>query len=322
MGSAFTAAVFDGGGIFGLYSISMFLRLLEERPRLLENIDLFAGTSTGGIIALCLASGINPHEIQSLYINRAKEIFHRPWSHLLLSPFGLTESKYDNTGLIQVCHDTLGDRCLGDLGKWVCVPAFNLKSEATPNNPSWRARVFQNLEIVNNPDLAESVVDVAVRTSSAPTFFPSYQGYVDGGLFNNSPIVTAISKPIALLGVKLEDIRVLSIGTGGQIKYIDGQQLQWGVLNWVRDVISILMDGQSLKADMEGADLLGERYHRLCPIVPDWQMDDLSKIQQLQDLANQAPIEETIRFIDEHFLTGRPIKGIRTVNHEPHSTTA
>lgn len=302
MGLPFRAVVFDGGGILGLYSISMFLRLLEQRPAFLDSIDLFAGTSTGGIISLCLASQIDPHEVQRLYVERGKEIFHRPLSHCLLSPFGLVESKYDNTGLIKSCYDVFGDKKIGELAKWVCVPAFNLMDEGSPENPSWRARVFHNLDQINNPDLLENVADIAIRTASAPTYFPSYQGYVDGGLYNNSPVVTAISKAIGKLGVKLEDIEVLSIGTGGQIKYVKGQSLQWGILPWINDLVDIFMDGQTLKAEMEGKDMLGDRFHRLCPIIPSIAMDDIAKINQIQDLAAKADIGETIKFLDEHFL--------------------
>ncbi|MGC1952989.1 MAG: patatin-like phospholipase family protein [Gammaproteobacteria bacterium] len=46
----------DGGGIFGVITA----KLLQSLDRsVLDNIDLFAGTSTGSIIALGLASGVS-----------------------------------------------------------------------------------------------------------------------------------------------------------------------------------------------------------------------------------------------------------------------
>jgi patatin-like phospholipase/acyl hydrolase len=40
-----------------------------------DNADLVAGTSTGGLIALGLAAGQSPAQLNSLYQNKAKEIF-------------------------------------------------------------------------------------------------------------------------------------------------------------------------------------------------------------------------------------------------------
>jgi hypothetical protein len=54
----------DGGGIFGVITA----KLLQSLDRsVLDNIDLFAGTSTGSIIALGLASGVSIDTILDLY---------------------------------------------------------------------------------------------------------------------------------------------------------------------------------------------------------------------------------------------------------------
>ena len=45
----------DGGGIRGIITILLMERLLERQPDWLERVDLFAGTSTGGILSLGLA---------------------------------------------------------------------------------------------------------------------------------------------------------------------------------------------------------------------------------------------------------------------------
>ena len=54
----------DGGGIRGVITAKL-LQALE--PSVLKNIDLFAGTSTGSIIALGLASGVPIDTIVELY---------------------------------------------------------------------------------------------------------------------------------------------------------------------------------------------------------------------------------------------------------------
>ena len=54
----------DGGGIRGVITAKL-LQALD--PSVIKNIDLFAGTSTGSIIALGLASGVPIDTIVQLY---------------------------------------------------------------------------------------------------------------------------------------------------------------------------------------------------------------------------------------------------------------
>ena len=54
----------DGGGIRGVITAKL-LQALD--PSVIKNIDLFAGTSTGSIIALGLASGVPIDTILELY---------------------------------------------------------------------------------------------------------------------------------------------------------------------------------------------------------------------------------------------------------------
>jgi predicted acylesterase/phospholipase RssA len=47
---------------------------------MLPHFDLVVGTSTGGIIALALAVGLNPPEIVDVYVSEMSTIFPRPRS--------------------------------------------------------------------------------------------------------------------------------------------------------------------------------------------------------------------------------------------------
>ena len=47
------------------------------------------------------------------------------------------------------------------------------------------------------PDSDLKVWDAAMRTSAAPTFFPVYRGYTDGGIVANNPSIIAVSKAMA-----------------------------------------------------------------------------------------------------------------------------
>src|SRR5687768_16727007 len=68
----------DGGGIKGIFPASV-LAGIEERflggRSIARHFDLVAGTSTGGIIALGLAAGLNARAIANLYIDRGAAIF-------------------------------------------------------------------------------------------------------------------------------------------------------------------------------------------------------------------------------------------------------
>ena len=88
------------------------------------------------------------------------------------------------------------------------------------------------------------MVDAALATSAAPTYFPPYPigrlgFFADGGTFANNPSVTAISE--ALLETDIQNIRVLSLGTGEIPEGIQPaalgasgrDPLRWGVISWM-----------------------------------------------------------------------------------------
>ena len=72
----------DGGGMRGLISIVLIQRLSAE-PGLeswLSQVDLVAGTSTGGLIALAIARGVDLRVVYSCIRPKAKRSFRNPGS--------------------------------------------------------------------------------------------------------------------------------------------------------------------------------------------------------------------------------------------------
>lgn len=90
----------DGGGIRGVFSLAVLRRMQEllrehyDKPDLVlaDHYDLFAGTSTGAIIATCLCWGMTVEAILDLYVKFGGTMFtpvpwYRPFRKLLVSRY-------------------------------------------------------------------------------------------------------------------------------------------------------------------------------------------------------------------------------------------
>jgi len=285
----------DGGGIRGVLTAVLLDRLQQQYPGLLNNqpdtITLFAGTSTGGILALGIADGLTPAKMRDLYVVNGRSIFDSSWTRDVVDVGGLAGSKYDNRHLKDVLQQTFGGKKLGDLKPRVLVASFQLDNE-DPAARSWNPKFFHNFPGPDS-DGAALVVDVAMETSAAPTYFPSYNGYVDGGVVANNPSMAALAQALdsrnqAADHTTLNDIKLLSVGTGLSLQYIQGKDLDWGDAQWIKPIMNVMMDGSVGVADFECRQLLGSSYERLEPVFPQGTtigMDDVGRIVDLLDFA-------------------------------------
>ncbi|MGH9638676.1 MAG: patatin-like phospholipase family protein, partial [Bryobacteraceae bacterium] len=215
----------DGGGIRGLYTAILLNRLAKEVPGFTNRADLLAGTSTGGILALGLAWGIPVEALIYLYKNRGAGIFARGAWHELRDLGDLVGAKYDNKDLVHLARVAFGNSTLDDLlPRHVLVPTFDLDNQAKPPNPRmWKPKFFHNFAGPDS-DGAQKIADVVLRTSAAPTYFPVYQGCVDGGVIANNPSMAAVAQALdAGTGKQqLNDLRVFSVGTGITPAFVEG----------------------------------------------------------------------------------------------------
>lgn len=79
MPKPFRVLALDGGGLRGIFTAAVLCE--AERvfgPAFIESVDLLVGTSTGGIIALGLASGKTPSDLLGFYRNAGPRIFAHP----------------------------------------------------------------------------------------------------------------------------------------------------------------------------------------------------------------------------------------------------
>lgn len=297
----------DGGGIRGLYTAVLLHRIATAVPAFLESIHLYAGTSTGGILALGLAAGRTPQEGVILYQHWGPRIFSRSLLWKMRTLGGLIGAKYDNHSLLEAVTTELGQRTMADLaqqGRFVLISTFRLKA-TLKSYPVWKPKFFHNFPGATG-DMDELLRDVAMYTSAAPTYFPSYQGYVDGGVAANSPTMAALAQALdpGTGNQQLADVRLLSLSTGIVPQYIDGERNNWGLWQWAKPTIPIMLEGSMETQNYECRRILGpERYHRLNEPIPESvALDDVASMDRLIQYANTVDIGPTVAWIETHFL--------------------
>ena len=187
----------DGGGIRGIVTTVLMQRLIAT-PGLegfLDSVDLVAGTSTGGLLALGIARGLGLEEIRDLYVNDGPEIFDDSWLDDLLDLGKLRGADYKTAPMRRVFKRVLGEgTTLGQLHTRVLITAFDMDNEdEDESRRSWKPKLFHNFP-GNGNDRRELAYKVGMYTAAAPTYFPSVDGYIDGGVFANNPAMCALAQ--------------------------------------------------------------------------------------------------------------------------------
>ena len=304
----------DGGGIRGLLTARILERILKEYPQLFQHTDLFAGVSTGSILAVGLAKSVvfpqcslTPSLFVELYKDKSREIFHPRMPPIPQNLVDLVEAKYNTENRYAVIHEYIGNITLGELlPKHILIPTFQLDSSnavspARPQSPhTWKPKFFHNFS-GDDSDGAQNAVDVIMRSSSAPIYFPVYQGFVDGGVAANNPSMCAFTQAVSKEnGAKkrMSEIALLSIGTGSRNKNITSRDGDWGYFQWGLTPIDLLFDSGSGVADYQCRQLLGNRYQRIDPdLKEDIGLDALDKLERLIEIADSYDLTDVIHWL-------------------------
>lgn len=190
MEKTFKILSIDGGGIKGLYSA----RILQEFEQVSglkakECFHLICGTSTGGLIALALSIGKSAKDIVDFYHQFGPKIFPYKNKYTFSINFFFRQllfcGKYNDKNLREAFASIFSTKLIKDAETYLCIPSYNLNIG--------RPRVFKkdhhNLTLDNNYNM----IDVALATSAAPTYFPiadfDNQYFVDGGVWANNPAI-------------------------------------------------------------------------------------------------------------------------------------
>lgn len=291
----------DGGGVRGIIPAIVLAEFERRTSRPAAQLfDLIAGTSTGGILALGLVSPgpdgsprWTAEELVDFYDSHCPSVFAHDRRQSLHSLGGYVHERYEIAPLERVLGRYFGDTRISESLTDVVVPAYDVTSH-TPH-------FFRSVDAKADPSQDCLIRDVARATSAAPTYFaPDELGMssgameavmLDGGLFANNPAMCAFIE--AQRGHEGHGVRLLSLGTGEMTREYPADQIRhWGMAQWARPIIHVVLEGASHTVDAQLSELLdGEHYLRLQVSLTKArdELDDASRenIEALKDHAQQ-----------------------------------
>lgn len=255
MAKPFRILSLDGGGARGIFSAAILARLEDRGVLRVNELSMICGVSTGSILGCCLAMGVPAANLVAFYLEFAPKVFkHRKF----------TGADYSPDKIAEALKLVLGNSTLKDIheknGPILMVPAFDLTAK-----PVARPRVYYSNY---KRDHDEVLIDIILRSTAAPAYFPVRDGMIDGGVAMNNPAMAAISYAVngqrlkendragsdgrtAGPGRKLADIRLLSVGTGLSGYRIDESEIgdgDWGLWKWKDHIADLLIESNQQAA--------------------------------------------------------------------------
>jgi patatin-like phospholipase/acyl hydrolase len=227
---------------------------------------------------------MSSNEIVKFYVTNGPRIFPQSKTFKLIQYF---KSKYDSKSLELAVKECFGERRLADCSKRLVIPSYNIGEDdvylfKTPHHKrltrDWKVPLWK----------------VAMATSAAPTYFPSFRQLdhirlVDGGVWANNPTMVGIVEAISMLNIPLKSIKVFNLGTTDEIKGRRQKLDNGGFIQWKKDGVEVVMRGQSIGAYTQALHLLGkENILRIDPPVPNgfFKLDKLSESELLSKAAH------------------------------------
>lgn len=323
-----------GGGIRGAFVTSLLYHVEQKLGRpISECFDLIAGTSTGGIIAAGLASGMTAEDLQRFYQNHGAKIFSpRPpyqakgllrfvfpavnWGFRRRTGSGLESAfraRFCPFELEDAFDIAFGDKRLKDVRQTrLIIPTVNL----TRGQP----QVFRSPHLpkgIHDQELRLS--DVVIAATAAPTYFPHKQigesSFVDGGVWANDPSVLAIAEAMRVQQIEssgngssgapsfdLSDVQLLSIGTGRAQFSLAPPGADAGLLYWAPHVADVMGTSQTQGTHLPLTFMLGDRYRHLnFKMTERWDLADVTRIPDLFEVGEQCA-EQNFEMLQTSFL--------------------
>ena len=308
----------DGGGIRGALTLGYLQRteeLLRQRQggdtsfRLCDYFDLIGGTSTGSIIAACLAIGMSVEEIREKYFELGGRIFgkkYRWWDPVEWK--NLIRAGYDVRPMQTELHNVFGDITMGSdqIRTGLCIVTKRADTNSIwpiINHPGGK---YFDSDLGKNKDIL--LWKAVMASSAAPTYFLAQlidvgggaplAAFIDGGVsMANNPafqlLMVATLKGFPFrwrLGA--DNLLLVSIGTGmtEMIKLPD-MIAENSLLDWARQLPYMLLQD----ASWHNQAILQWLSHTPTPCVIDGEIGDM-KDDILSSDANSKGLLSYLRY--------------------------
>ena len=268
----------DGGGIRGALTLG-YLQGIEDTLRkqhdddpafrLSDYFDLIGGTSTGSIIASCLAIGMKVEEIKDMYFELGGKIFgkkYKWWNIFQLDE--LVMARFNEAPLEEELKKAFRDPDTGEdlkLGSDKILTGLCIVAKRADTNSVWpilnhpKGKYYKSAAGGNS----EIALWKAVRASAAaPTYFipqiidvgggQPQAAFVDGGLsMANNPALQLLMVA-SLKGFPFhwklgaDNLLLVSVGTGmAKLETIPADVMDNHLLSWAQEIPDMLMQDAS-----------------------------------------------------------------------------
>ena len=299
----------DGGGIRGLLtailleSLEAELQQLDPKATIANCFDMFAGTSTGSIIACGLAKGMTAKKIRQFYEQEGEKIFPTMdanfWRKEALErirkgdvslplfqaksleavltsaevfPPSLLFGKLPKPTLI-TSYDTYNREAVvfkSTQDKFATIPVWQVCRSSSAAPVAFAGYLMQDEQFLQALKEDAPNFEGDLPTKIPPEGIP----LIDGGVVANNPALCAIAEQIAAEGNRgLNDILVAAFGTGQLPRRITpNEAITWGGLDWVDlfngiPLLDVFSDGSADAIDYVSGKLLRDNYLRYQPVL-------------------------------------------------------